>query len=179
MPRPSDRIAIVGWSGGGMETFVYTLRNPDRVTRLVQLTPVGPRAGFDAVMRDRERRTDAAALAKLRDEIKRGAYASREADLCRAQAAVTLPATLADPARFDELPDVCMYPNEWDANLGPYFGALMASFGDFDWRSDLAKVMIPRLVIHGAQDNIPLESSEDWVRGAPNARLLVIERSGH
>jgi len=175
----AESIAIIGWSGGGMETFVYTLRNPDRVTRLVQLAPVGPRAGFEVVMRDRERRTDAAARAKLRDEIERGAYASRDAELCRAQAAVVLPATLADPARFDELPDVCMHPNEWDANLGPYFGALMASFGDYDWRPDIAKVTIPRLVLHGAQDNIPLASSEDWVRGAPNARLLVIENSGH
>jgi pimeloyl-ACP methyl ester carboxylesterase len=175
----TEKVAIIGWSGAGMEMFVYTLRNPTRVSRLVQLAPVGPQAGFDAVMKDREARTDAAARAKLREDVQRGAYASKDAELCRAQAAVGWPATLADPSRFEELPDVCMHPNEWDSNLGPYFGALMTSFGEFDWRPDIAKVTIPRLVIHGAQDNIPLASSEDWVRGARNARLLVIENSGH
>ncbi len=27
----AEKVAIIGWSGGGMETFVYTLRNPERV----------------------------------------------------------------------------------------------------------------------------------------------------
>ena len=39
----AERVAIIGWSGGGMEMFVYALRNPERVTRLVQLAPVAPR----------------------------------------------------------------------------------------------------------------------------------------
>ena len=35
----AERVALIGWSGMGMEMFVYALRNPDRVTRLVQLAP--------------------------------------------------------------------------------------------------------------------------------------------
>src|SRR6266542_4529504 len=28
----AERVALIGWSGGGMEMFVYTLRHPGRVT---------------------------------------------------------------------------------------------------------------------------------------------------
>jgi pimeloyl-ACP methyl ester carboxylesterase len=43
----------------------------------------------------------------------------------------------------------------------------------------LPKVVIPRLVIHGERDNIPLDASREWVAGQPNARLLVVPGSGH
>jgi pimeloyl-ACP methyl ester carboxylesterase len=47
----AERVALIGWSGGGMETFVYTLRNPE--TR----RPAGPararnRAGAALYRRD-------------------------------------------------------------------------------------------------------------------------------
>jgi pimeloyl-ACP methyl ester carboxylesterase len=176
-----ERAAIIGWSGGGMEMFVYALRNPSRVTRLVQLTPVGPRAEpyFGAMMADRNSRTDMAAFKSLEERWKAGAYTSRDAELCRDLDKITRPATVADPVKVALLPDVCGHENEWPKNTGPYFGALMKSLGNFDWRPELAKVTVPRLVVHGEKDNIPLAASEEWVRGAPNARLLVVPGSGH
>lgn len=59
------------------------------------------------------------------------------------------------------------------------FGALFRTLGDFDWRDSLPRVTIPRLVIHGAADNSLLQGNREWVRGQPNARLVVIERAGH
>jgi len=35
------------------------------------------------------------------------------------------------------------------------------------------------LVIHGTEDLIPLESSREWAATLSNARLLVIQGSGH
>jgi pimeloyl-ACP methyl ester carboxylesterase len=52
----AERVAVIGWSGLGMEMFVYALRHPDRVTRLVQLAPVPPRADpyMEGMMADRK-----------------------------------------------------------------------------------------------------------------------------
>ena len=174
-------IILIGWSGAGMETFVYTVRNPGRVSRLVQLAPVGPRAKpyGEAMMKDRDKRTDQAAFASLEARWKRGEYRERGQDLCSDLAAINTPPTVADPATLARLPDVCVWKNEWPETIGPYFRALMGSFGDFDWRQDLPRVDIPRLVIHGEQDNIPLESSREWVAGQPHARLMIVPRSGH
>jgi pimeloyl-ACP methyl ester carboxylesterase len=177
----AERVAIIGWSGGGMETFVYALRNPTRVTRLVQLAPVGPRIDpyGSAMMTDRANRTDKVAAAKLEEQRKAGAFANRGADECRAEAAVDVPPLMADAAKVSLIPDVCVYENEWPANIGPYFGGMFKSIQNYDWRADLAKVTIPRLVVHANKDNIPLAGSEEWVRGQANARLVLIKDAGH
>ena len=56
---------------------------------------------------------------------------------------------------------------------------LLPSFGDYDWRDDLQDLKVPRLVIHGREDGIPLSGAEAWVTGYAEARLLVLSPSGH
>ena len=177
----AERVAIIGWSGGGMETFVYAMRNPDRVTRLVQLAPVAPRfSPYGRLMgQDRMLRTDTIALAALRKREAAGEFASDRAGYCRARRALDAPALFADTSRWRVTPEVCVYPNEWPERLAPMFGALFRTLGDFDWRDSLPRVTIPRLVIHGAADNTPLEGNREWVAGQPNARLIVIDAAGH
>jgi proline iminopeptidase len=177
----AERVAIIGWSGGGMEMFVYAMRNPSRVSRLVQLAPVAPRflPYGPQMMADRAQRTDTVALAALRVRDRAGEFATDPAARCRAQRAIDTPPTFADASRWTLAPEVCQYPNEFPERLGVYFNALFQSFGEFDWRDSLPGVTIPRLVIHGAADNTPLEGNREWVTGQPNARLVVIQGAGH
>jgi proline iminopeptidase len=177
----ADRVALIGWSGLGMELFVYTLRHPDRVTRLVQLAPVPPRRDpfMEGMMASRRSRTDSSAWAALQARKSRGEFEADEARWCRELARVTRPASFGDVRFTRQVPDVCGLRNEWPSRLSPYFEALLGSFGAFDWRSELSKVRVPRLVIHGERDNIPLAGNKEWVAGQPNARLLVIPGAGH
>jgi proline iminopeptidase len=177
----AEQVSIIGWSGGGMETFVYTLRNPNRVTRLVQLAPVAARfVPYGGLMiADRRARTDSAAAASFNARQRAGAFGTDSAALCRAADSVSAPPLFANPATRPSTPDVCRFPNEYPARLGAYFGALFASIDGYDWRDSLSSVTIPRLVIHGARDNSPLVGQEEWVAGQSNARLLVIENAGH
>jgi pimeloyl-ACP methyl ester carboxylesterase len=177
----AEKVAIIGWSGAGMETFVYALRNPGRVTRLVQLAPVAAR--FDPygarMIADRQSRTDTAAQRALQDAVGSGRFTDHPAAHCRALNAVTVPPLLADPARAGIIPDVCQWSNEHPAALEIYFGALFPTISGYDWRPALSSVSIPRLVIHPERDNIPREGNEEWVRGQAGARFMVIEESGH
>lgn len=177
----AERVAIIGWSGGGMETFVYALRNPGKVSRLVHFAPVAPRIDpyGELMMQDRSKRTDSAALVALEERRKAGVFASDPAAHCRERAKITRVALFHDVAKAALPPDVCIYPNEHPERTGPYFGALFRSIAGYDWRDELAQVTIPRLVIHPLQDNIPLAGNEEWVRGQPNARIMVIDGSGH
>ena len=177
----ADKAAIIGWSGAGMETFVYALRNPGRVTRLVHLAPVAPRfvPYGSEMMADRQKRTDAAARSALQARVDAGAFRDDPAAECRARNEVSQPPLLADPARWRIVPDVCRSANEHPATIGAYFGGLFASIDGYDWRSSLAKVTIPRLVIHPLQDNIPLAGNREWVIGQRNARIMTVDRSGH
>lgn len=177
----AEKVAIIGFSGAGMEMFVYTLRNPDRVEALVQLAPVAAR--FEPygmqMMEDRQRRTDAAAQADYRRRVGAGEFEDDPAAQCRAEAAVTMPPIFADTTKAALVPDVCDSPNEHPETVGAYFGKLFESIVGYDWRDELATVPTRRLVVHGAKDNIPLEGNREWVAGQPNARLLVIENAGH
>lgn len=177
----ADKVALIGWSGGGMETFVYALRNPGRVTRLVQLAPVAARFepyGIE-MMEDRMRRTDAQAQAAFEARVAAGAFDDDPEAYCRAEKAVTGPPLFADPANPPQTPDICVYPNEDPHVLQEYFSAMFQSLIGYDWRDSLSDVDIPRLVIHGAKDNTPLEGNREWAAGQANARLLVIAGAGH
>lgn len=177
----ADRVALIGWSGLGMELLVYTLRHPDRVTRLVQLAPIPPRRDpyMQGMMANRRTRTDSSAWATLQARKARGEFEADEARWCRELGRVTQPASFGDIRFTRQVPDVCGLSNEWPSRLGPYFEALLGSFGAFDWRPELSKVRVPRLVIHGERDNISLAGNKEWVAAQPNARLLVIPGAGH
>lgn len=177
----AERVALIGWSGMGMELFVYALRNPDRVTRLVQLAPVAPRwvPYSQQMFQDRQRRTDTAAVRMLDERRARGEFANDPAALCREQARTFTPPTFGDTTTVRFAPDVCGNPTEWPDRIGAFFAAFLGSIEGFDWRDSLAAVTVPRLVIHGARDNTPRVGNEEWVVGQPNARFLLIPEAGH
>jgi pimeloyl-ACP methyl ester carboxylesterase len=176
-----ERMALLGWSGLAMEMAAYTIRHPDRVTRLVQVAAVPPRAsqwaeiGGDA----RAERRDTAALRALEQRADAGEFAADQAAYCRALNALTMPSNFVDTTFVARVPDVCAYENEWPNRLGPYFRALLGSFGDYDWRESIRATRIPRLVIHGREDGVPLAGAVSWAAGDPNARLLIVSPSGH
>jgi pimeloyl-ACP methyl ester carboxylesterase len=177
----AERVALIGWSGGGMETFVYAMNNPGRVSRLVQLAPVPPRFSpyGEQMMADRQQRTDQAAARALDARVKAGEFTKEPAAYCRAKNAVEIPALLADKSHARLIPDVCTSANEYPDTLRAYFDRLFTSIDGFNLVPSLAQVTIPRLVVHALQDNIPLDGNEEWVRGQSNARLLLVEGSGH
>ena len=51
--------------------------------------------------------------------------------------------------------------------------------GDYDWRPLARGVRVPTLVVHGAEDPMPLAGSEEWARTLPAAKLLVVPEAGH
>lgn len=175
-----ERMALLGWSGLGMEMAVYALRYPARVTRLVQVSPVPPAASIMQSGGDvRAEAVDQEALDELDRQAGLGVFEGRPAEYCRRYNAITLPGSFADGALAGRVPDPCEHENEWPENLWPYFGALLPSFGDYDWRPGLRALSLPRLVIHGREDGIPLAGAVAWVEGYDAARLLVLSPAGH
>lgn len=176
-----DSMTLIGWSGLGMETFVYAMRHPDRVRQLVQVAPVAARdePHNARAYATRLAHTDTAGLRTLRERRAGGEVEADPAGHCRALNAITMPVNFADRSYADSVPDTCRFPNEYPDSLGPLFDALLGSFRGYDWRNAAAALPIRRLVIHGAEDAFPLEGSQEWVPPGSSARLLVIDRAGH
>jgi proline iminopeptidase len=49
----------------------------------------------------------------------------------------------------------------------------------YDWREQVSTVHATTLVVHGTEDLIPQEASREWAATLPQARLWVVEGSGH
>jgi proline iminopeptidase len=175
----ADSVALIGWSGLGMEMAVYAIRYPGRVTRLVQASAVPPAASIMRETGDRRAmQTDTAAIRALDARYARGEFTDDPERFCRERTSLTLPGSLHRMEFRAQVPDVCVFENEWPANLWPYFGRLLGSFGDYDWRPALQTLPIPRLVLHGTEDGIPMAGAEAWA-AYPNARLIVLDSASH
>lgn len=177
----AERISLIGWSGIGLGAFTYALRHPERLERLVMLAPLAPRRTpyLARMIANRRSRVDSAGQARLDARVAAGEFKGREKALCREIARLNDSAVFGDPAMTHLRPDVCDWPNEWPGRNGPYSRAIMGSFGDWDWRADIARLGVPLLVIHGDRDTFPLDGSREWVAGKADARLLVLPGAGH
>lgn len=170
-------------SGSGTSvSALYSMRHPDRVSRLVLVAPM-------ALRRSELDRSFAAVPASLGPEEAEQLRVARDsvradpgnAQACRAFYAVWFRPFFADPADMAKMRgDVCAGSPEALRNGALVVGRhTMASLGDFDWRDSLESVTAPVLVLHGSEDVIPVSAATEWAVAFPNARLLLLEGVGH
>ena len=177
-----DRMALVGWSHYGMMTAVYALRHPERVVRLIQMTPAPPRSDpfLEQEMAAIRSRVLPQEWNELEARRKSGVFGNDRAAECRAANGVLRRAYFGDFAANRRMTfDECAWDNELPENTQKFFAALLSSMGKWDYRTAARKLDVPRLVVHGAVDFIPMESSREWAAGSPSARLLVLPGVGH
>jgi proline iminopeptidase len=168
-----ERLTILGYSWGGLLAQLYALEHPQRVERLALVCPA---PSWRAARDEFERRFGERNLAP---HVQAERQRLRESDL-----------RVRDPVAFQqrmfELSVVAYFHDPEKAReLTPFrvVGRVQQdtwrSLGDYDLRPRLeALTGIPSTVLHGADDPIPLEASEETSR-LLGATLHVIERSGH
>lgn len=175
-----EQMALLGWSGYGLEMAVYAMRYPERVSRLIQVSPIAPAASIMEQFADtRGHHADRAAVLELDRRAEAGEFDNMPQRYCRLRSEYANPSSFVVVSLADQVPDDCIYPNEWPKNRAKFFRAYYATYGDFDWRQELEDLTVPRLIIHGREDRIPLEGAEAWAKGFHDARLMVLSPSGH
>jgi proline iminopeptidase len=177
------RMTLVGWSYLGAMVALYAAEHPDHVAALVQIGPLPPRRDpyWDAYLKDQAARMDPEEQRQLAQMREAGLPELDPRAYCRAYWPAFVRATLARPAATAAAvpAGLCDMPNEWPQNIVATAGQVVGGLGAWDWRSKARSVGARVLVIHGARDNVPLDSSREWARILPDARLLVLEDSGH
>ena len=141
-----EKMMLLGWSSYGLEMAVYAMRYPERVTHLVQISPLAPASALLEQFSDtHDQRTDRLAIEALDRRSDAGDFDDSPEEYCRLRNALTIPPDFVNTDLAKQAPDDCKYPNEWPKNRSPYFRAFFATFGDFDWRNDLNGLKIPRI----------------------------------
>lgn len=182
-----ERMSLIGNSWGGLLVSLYAVAHPDRIERMILDVPAAPIRAFNDDMEDEISRR----MAKIYtpEEIKRS-NANRHPDMwqkakdpiafCRETYLTILRTyTYTQTLEGNFKGDLCAGGAESVRNQRIVNAHAWRSLGDYNLMPKLGLVKAPVLVIHGVADVIPLRSSEFWASGYPNARLLVIEKSGH
>ncbi len=180
-----ESMAVLGHSWGGVPAMEYAVRHPDRLTHLI-LMNTAPASHADVqVLRRHLGRVrapgDAEAMRSLAatPEFRAGDIRV-EADYYR----IHYRPALHDPELLDRL-----LPR-LRANYTPE-GVLLAraienrlyeqtwSSPDYDLLPALRRLTVPTLVLHGADDFVPVEVAVRIAEAIPRARLAVLPRCGH
>lgn len=170
-----ERFTGLGTSYQAGVLATYALQHPERVERLVLAAAIPPWAGAPT----RKGREPAPAdLARLDQLDASGLRGSDPAAYCRAWREVYLPLQMGRPAGFVNLADVCDLPNEQPAHALRATVFVFAQLGVYDWRPHLRDLTVPVLVVHGTEDQDPIETAGEWVAALPDARLLALDGVG-
>ena len=174
-----EPLSIVGYSWGGLLTLLYSVASFEqkeagpRPTRLVLIDPAPAtrplRARFEANFAERQ---GSASVQQLREELAQSGLRERDPHAYRQRAfELSVAGYFADPRRARDLTPFRV--------IGRVQQQVWESLGDFDLLQRVEQVDCPVLILHGRHDPIPLEASEALSRALPDARLVVLEHSGH
>jgi proline iminopeptidase len=180
------RMALLGHSWGALLAARYALEHPDRVSRLVFVSPAPLRRTphWQHLMPNVTRWMDGTTLAEFRrlDEALRDP-AQDAASVCREFWRIFVRGYFANPEDTTTIGrlrgDFCTAPDAAIRNTFTVNASTWRSIGDWDWRGDFRGVPIPALVITGVHDVFPVEAMREWEAAFPNAQFLLLEDSGH
>jgi proline iminopeptidase len=178
------RMSLIGLSWGSGLAVLYAADHPQRVARLLLVSPMpATRELFDARRARLASLMGEAASARQREIRGRLASAGDEevVALCREASDLTFRLYLAEPTpeKLRHAQARCDIPPAAIRNRPAVETATVQSLGAWDLRPLLAKLKMPARVLEGADSSVPLDGTREWARALPNARLVLLPRAGH
>jgi proline iminopeptidase len=155
---------------------------------MVFFGPVPPRRGdfFTRYGQNINARLDSAQRAQMQAASRRmnNANATEDAtrEACREYWLLGARPRLAEPDRT--IPLLKWEPCVTDV-AGLRYGnrtgnrVIMGSYGNWDLRTQLRTLQVPLLVVHGEQETIPMDLTEEWISSMPHATLMRVPKAAH
>lgn len=182
-----EKMTLLGNSWGGLLIGFYAAAHPERVERLIFHCPASPTLALRLEMdREVQRRINRLYNEEQRNRL--ATVADRQTWLtatdpravCREMFQMVLAVYVFKPESMKLFKgDLCSGSEDAVRNQRLVNHQIWQALGSWNLLSSLGAVKAPVLVIHGAADVIPIKSSQAWASAMPNARLLVINGSGH
>ena len=178
-----EHFGLIGLSWGSGVALKYVARYPQRVTRVVFLSPMSPTIALyharlkhlNALKTDQERTEEKEAWGEIRT-----APDSQIVAVCEKLFGVTDRLYVVNVDHFKQSHEnFCTLPASGLRNFPLVSANAGADLGEWDFHADIKNVHIPALVLEGAETNVPLDATREWAESLPNARLLLIPHAGH
>ena len=183
-----ERLTLLGHSWGGGLAPLYAFRYPDRVARMVLVGPISPRGEpyLPEYGTNQAARRDSAETRRMAELDSLLGMSGGSAGICREWTRMFLRGVTGVPEHAKRIKgDYCAGSPDHLSRMLLVNRRVLSSFTPappwlaYDWRSDVARLSIPTLVVQGTDDPLPLASAEEWVAILPEARLVAIPGAGH
>jgi pimeloyl-ACP methyl ester carboxylesterase len=177
------KMNAIGWSYLGAMVALHASKYPENVNSIIQVGAMPHKRApyFDPYLKSsRERRS-----AELDQELTAlGATDNSKTDpqtFCSKFYEASVYAMISEQKKATDITAKvpCNCPNEQPQNISKILGKVFGNLGNWDFTSQLASLRSDMLVIHGIDDNIPLESSKEWAALNPKSKLVMFNSSGH
>jgi proline iminopeptidase len=167
-----ERVPLVGYSWGALLALLYAIHHPERVERLVLVSPAPTwreaRARFEASFAERN---TAPALQADRRALRESGLRERDPDAYQKRLfELSVVPYFHDPALAKDLTPFRV--------TGRTQQDVWESLGDYDLRPALRALHLPATVLHGDADPIPADVARATAE-ALRADFHLIERCGH
>ena len=172
-------LTLVGYSWGGLLALLFALEaaagrvgvKPHRLV-LIDPAPISRRYR-EQFERDFARRQTSPEIQAMREELAASGLREQNLEAYRQRSfELSVAGYFADPRKARDLTPFRV--------TGRVQQSVWESLGDYDLLADpsFRDIDVPTLIVHGRQDPIPLESSENCA-SALHATLLVLDQCGH
>ena len=191
-----ERLSLVGLSWGAGLATLYASHYPERVEKLLLVSPMPPaRTPYwqqrTAKLSSLIGPKNAARATEIRQLLPTSSDAQSVA-LCREAFNISSQPYFVEPpsnqlklvrqraAHIRERVELmCDAPPAALRNRFVVVFAVFDSLGDWNFLPLLNKIKSPALVVEGENSNVPLDATRAWATALPYGRLLLIPKAGH
>ena len=178
----ADRVTYVGISLWGSVAILYAARHPESVERVVALGPLPIQASLMGESADPIVHDLAAEVAELEAMERDGRDRTEWYRHCLLSYRVGFADSYADLANMAplEAANLCQYPNDrFDKILPVVFEGIFGSFGEWDWRAEVASVQAPVLLLYGAREGWGVEGVRPYADLLTDVGWMEFPDTGH
>lgn len=170
-----EQLDLIGYSWGGLLALLYSTAHEDHVRLLILVSPAGAWGDYQRRFADElTRRSSSDVIERMREELEASGLADRDRNAYRQRLfELAVAPYFRDPRDADDLAPFRVQTQAQEATWGSLKG-----IGP-QLREWVRELSVPTLILHGRHDPIPLEWAEELAATLPNARLVVLEESGH
>lgn len=171
-----EPVTLLGYSWGGLLALLYAATYPERVGRLALVSPAPITAEHRREFQNRfAARMADPSIADRRATLQSSGLRERDEATYRKRAfELSVAGYFKEPERARELTPFRVTGRTQEAVWNSIAGSDLRAELD-----ELAELCVPALVIHGRHDPIPLHTAEQVAHWLCDARLEVLEESGH
>jgi proline iminopeptidase len=175
----AERISLLGHSAGAMLATFYAGEHPERLDRLILMSPAGLRSGwrpaFEAAIRSRLTSDQETQLATIDRRILGATDPAERASLYHQRFNVVLPCYV-DPSHRDAAPSLEYYNREVSVETT---ASIQQGYDEGEMKRRLAPLVNRACVVHGRTDPIPWRVVDDYAAILPGAEVIPLDRCGH